>query len=83
MTASPNIWFRYRVTPRGRLTWPVNAMGWMSLLAITILPTLVFVGAAQALHIRSVWAGIAYLVLAIPAMAFVLTKLFQARGQQA
>ncbi len=83
MTTTPNIWFRYRVTPRGRLTWPVNAKGWLSLLAITIVPTLVFIAGAQALHIRSVWAGVAYVALAIPAMAFVLNKLFQAKGQQA
>ena len=83
MTASPDIWFRYRVTPRGRLTWPINAKGWLSLLAITVAPTLAFIAVAQALHIRSIWAGVGYVTLAIPVMALVLTKLFQARGQQA
>jgi hypothetical protein len=82
MTDTKDVWFRYRATPRGKLVWPVSAKGWVSVLGITVGPTLLFIVIAQILHLRSSWALWGYLTVAIPIMVVVLHRLFSAKGQQ-
>ncbi len=82
MSETKDVWFRYRATPRGNLVWPVNTKGWVSVLAITVAPTLLFLGVAKALQVRSSWALWGYLTVAIPIMVVVLHKLFSTKGKQ-
>ena len=76
-----DVWFLVFRNRRRLRAWPVNWKGWASLLGITLGPTLIFIAVTQALSVRSPWIGLAYLVVALPAIFFALSKLFAAKGQ--
>ena len=76
-----DVWFLVFRNRKRLRAWPVNWKGWVSLLGITLGPTLIFIAVTQALGVRSPWIGLAYLVVALPAIFFALSKLFAAKGQ--
>jgi hypothetical protein len=76
-----DVWFLVFRNRKRLRAWPVNWKGWASLLGITLGPTLVFIAITQALGVRSPWVGFVYLLIALPAIFFALSKLFAAKGQ--